>query len=117
MESKITAEERYEQLLQYRNAYQQAAYNSAALTIPALVPSTSDSKNKDDRTRAQLPVPAQSLGARGVNNLSAKMLLALFPPNTPLLRYIVSADIQLQSAPDELTYVNEMLAERERVVP
>ena len=116
MESKITAEERYEQLLQYRNAYQQAAYNSAALTIPALVPSTSDSKNKDDRTRAQLPVPAQSLGARGVNNLSAKMLLALFPPNTPLFRYIVSADIQLQSAPDELTYVNEMLAERESVV-
>jgi hypothetical protein len=116
VEKQGTAEERYEQLVQYRQAYHQAAYNSAALTIPALVPTTSDSKNKNDRTRQALPVPAQSLGARGVNNLSAKMLLALFPPNTPLFRYVVSADLQLESSAEELTYVNEMLAERESVV-
>ena len=111
-----SAESRYEQLLQYRQQYHQSAYNSAALTIPALVPRTSDSKDRNDRTREALPVPAQSLGARGVNNLSAKMLLALFPPNTPLFRYVIDAGIKSQAGPDELAGVTEMLTERESLV-
>ena len=111
-----SAESRYEQLLSYRNQYHQSAYNSAALTIPALVPRTSDSKDRNDRTREALPIPAQSLGARGVNNLAAKMLLALFPPNTPLFRYVIDAGIKSQAGPEELAGVTEMLTERESLV-
>jgi hypothetical protein len=34
-----------------------------------------------------LPVPFQSVGARGVNNLASKLLLSLFPPNTPFFKF------------------------------
>jgi len=36
-----------------------------------------------------MPTPFQSLGARGVNNLAAKLLLALLPPNSPFFRLVI----------------------------
>jgi hypothetical protein len=36
-----------------------------------------------------LDTPFQELGARGVNNLASKLLLALFPPNTPFFELTV----------------------------
>ena len=107
---------RYNELLTYRDAYQRAAYDSAALTIPALVPRVSDSPGQDDRTRATLPVPSQSLGSRGVNNLGAKMLLALFPPNSPLFRYVIDAKVKTESEAEELQQVQELLSERESII-
>lgn len=116
MESKLTAAARYDALLQYRNAYQQAAYNSAALTIPALVPHETDNGDQDDRTRATLHIPAQSLGARGVNNLAAKLLLALFPPNAPLFRYVIDASVKSTAQGEELNAANSLLSEREAII-
>ena len=57
--------------------------SSAALTIPALLPPAGFSAS------AKLPTPWQSLGSRGVNNLASKLVLTLFPPNTPCFRYAV----------------------------
>jgi hypothetical protein len=52
----------------------------AKLTIPSLLPEP----HTDDNT--SLPIPYQGLGARAVNNLAAKLLLTLFPPNTSFYR-------------------------------
>lgn len=52
----------------------------AKLTIPSLLPDIDADDNSD------LPIPYQGLGARAVNNLSAKLLLTLFPPNTTFFR-------------------------------
>lgn len=51
------------------------------ITIPSLLP-----KKEHDSSNDQLPTPYQSLGARAVNNLAAKLLLTLFPPNTSFFR-------------------------------
>ena len=56
------------------------ARDAAALTIPSLLPEEGHTEN------SVLPQPYQSLGARGVNNLSSKLLLALLPPSTSFFR-------------------------------
>lgn len=45
------------------------------MTIPALVPPIAHTENNS------LPTPYQGLGARAVNTLASKIVLALFPPN------------------------------------
>lgn len=78
-----TAEGRYEQLTATRSPALQRARDGAALTIPALMPpeGTSDATS--------LPQPFQSVGSRGVGNLAAKLLLALFPPGSSFFRLTV----------------------------
>ena len=74
---------RYEQLKSDRDAYVDRARASASVTIPALFPPEGTDGNTNLRT------PHQSLGARAVNTLAAKLLLALLPPNQPFFRYTV----------------------------
>lgn len=57
------------------------ARKCAALTIPSLLPPEGDDED------VQLATPYQSLGARAVNNLASKLMLTLFPPNSPFFRY------------------------------
>jgi len=47
------------------------------LTIPTLIPESGTGKHTN------YPTPYQGVGARGVNNLASKLLLSLFPPNSP----------------------------------
>lgn len=76
----VTASGRYTQLETLRSPVLMRARECSMLTIPALLPpeSTNDT--------SQLPTPFQSVGARGVNNLSSKLLLALFPPGSSFFR-------------------------------
>lgn len=60
------------------------ARRCAQLTLPALL--TPSEKSELD----VLTTPYQSLGARGVNTLASKLLLALFPANTPFFKLQVS---------------------------
>lgn len=76
------ASKEYEQLATKRFQYLDRAYTAAELTIPFLLP-RNESQDQD------LPTPYQGLGARAVNNLSAKLLLTLFPPNQPFHKYQV----------------------------
>jgi hypothetical protein len=56
------------------------ARDCAELTIPSLL-------TRDGHSEASyLPTPWQGIGARGVNNLASKLLLALLPPNAPFFR-------------------------------
>ncbi|KKL45796.1 hypothetical protein LCGC14_2352060, partial [marine sediment metagenome] len=42
------------------------------------------------------PQPYQSLGARGVNNLASKLLLALLPPSQTFFRFSIDAEVKEQ---------------------
>lgn len=75
-----TASGRYETLKTQRDPYLRRAEINAKLTIPSLFLPEGSSGGRD------LYQTFQSVGARGVNHLSAKLLLALFPPNQPFFR-------------------------------
>lgn len=72
---------RWLQLDAKRSSHIERCRRCAKLTIPSLLP------DKDKKGNDPLPLPYQSLGARAVNNLAAKLLLALFPPNTSFFRH------------------------------
>src|SRR4051812_45555671 len=78
-----TAAKRYSELESLREPYLIRARSCASLTIPALLPPLGFTST------TRLPTPWQSLGARGVNHLSSKLVLALFPPNAPCFRLSV----------------------------
>lgn len=63
-----------------RSNHLERCRDCAELTIPHLLPR--QDVTEDDTQ----PTPFQALGARAVNNLSAKLLLALFPPNTSFFK-------------------------------
>ena len=60
------------------------ARKCAEVTIPSLLPP--EGKTEND----QLLTPFQSVGARTINNLASKLILALYPPNSPYFRLDVS---------------------------
>lgn len=80
---------KYAKLEGLRNPYLERAREAAKLTIPSLIPPEGGSGSTRFKT------PYQGLGARGVNNLSSKLLLALFPPNSPFFRLSIG-DFQLE---------------------
>ena len=63
-----------------RSSHLKRARACAELTLPSLLPPVGADEN------TELPAPYQGLGARAVNNLSAKLLLALFPANSSFFR-------------------------------
>src|SRR5690554_6542899 len=82
-ETTVTLKSKWNKLDTLRSAVLKRARDCAALTIPGLLPP----EGHDETT--PLKTPHQSMGARGVNNLSAKLLLALLPPNSPFFRLVV----------------------------
>ena len=72
----VSAEGRYNQLKSDRNAAESRAKQCATLTLPTLYKEVSKGKSSSSRT-----TPYQGTGARCVNSLSARLLLALFPAN------------------------------------
>ena len=73
---------KYESRTSDRGPFLARARQCSALTLPYLMPQTGTAAT-------DLATPFQSTGARGVNNLAAKLLLALFPPNAPFFRLTV----------------------------
>jgi len=75
-----TAEAQYTSLESDRRPFLDRARDSAKLTLPYLMP-------EDGHTgHSRLNTPFQGVGARGVNNLASKLLLALLAPNAPFFR-------------------------------
>jgi hypothetical protein len=83
MSDKATAASRYKTLATGRETFLREARRCSELTIPYLVPPEGAGSSWEPET------PYQSVGSRGVNNLAAKLLLALLPPNTPFFRLAV----------------------------
>jgi len=77
MSNQGTCQARYELLSVEREVYLTRARDCSKLTIPTLIPVSGSGKSSN------FPTPYQGVGARGVNNLASKLLLSLFPPNSP----------------------------------
>lgn len=73
----------YDKLKNARGPYETRAQNCAAVTIPSLFPKESDNSS------TEYTAPWQSVGSRCLNNLAAKLMLALFP-QSPWMRLTVS---------------------------
>lgn len=83
-----TAKSRYNKMESDRKPYTDRAEKSATYTIPMAFPKDTDNSSTNYDT------PYQSIGARGVNNLTSKLMLALFPPNAPFFRLSLGDEIQ-----------------------
>lgn len=107
-----TAGGRYNALISFREPFLQRAREAAKLTIPSLLPPANHSAH------SKLPTPFQGLGARGVNNLASKLLLALMPPNSPFFRLTVDDYTLEQMTQQEgmRAEVEEALGKIERAV-
>jgi hypothetical protein len=75
-------EGRYDELTIHREPFLERARKASKFTIPSLLPP------QGHTGASKLYSTWQSIGARGVNNLAAKLLLALLPPNTPFFRFV-----------------------------
>src|ERR1051325_283762 len=80
---RVTAAGRYTELDSKRSPVLARGRECSELTIPSLLPP----EGTDDASR--LPQPFQSVGAKGTNNLSSKLMLALFPPGSSFFRLTV----------------------------
>lgn len=107
-----TAKSVYARLENDREPYITRAEDSAKYTIPALFPKENDTGSTNYDT------PYQSVGARGVNNLASKLMLALFPPNAPFFRFDVREDVlkYLEGTPQAKQEIEQKLVQQEQVV-
>ena len=107
-----TAKSLYEMLSRDRDVYIDRAEECAKYTIPFLFP------KRGDNGATRYPTPYQAVGARGVNNLTSKLVLALFPPNTPFFRQDIRDDVlkYLESKPDDKQEIEQSLVQREQTV-
>lgn len=109
-----TAKARWDKLDGKRSTLLNRMRRCASLTIPHLLP-PEGTKETD-----QLYSPYQGLGARSVNNLSAKLLLTLLPPNSPFYRLdvdpVMLEELKAQLGDDKFkTQVEEVLVQHEKM--
>lgn len=114
MEDHTTLASTYARLEKDRKPYTDRAEDAAEVTIPYLFPPV-------DNVRETSPfkTPWQSLGARGVNHLASKLLLILFPPNTPFFRFLPEeAELNLLESeqPGIRSVIESGLGEVERMI-
>lgn len=101
----------YDRLKNDRQPYETRAENCAKYTIPSLFPKDSDNESTDYTT------PWQSVGARGLNNLASKLMLALFPMQTWMKLTISEYEAKnLLGDPEGLAKVDEGLSMVERII-
>lgn len=100
---------RYSKLDGQRTAYLTRARTAATLTIPAIFPPQGANGNTDLRT------PAQGLGAKLVNTLTAKLLLALLPPNQPFFRLTIDETDLENVSEDSYGELEQKLSDTERM--
>ena len=118
----MQAKERYDALSSDRSEYLDVARQASELTIPYLV------HDDDDTTGARsLKTPWQSVGAKGVVTLSAKLMLSLLPPQTSFFKLQVDesqlgdyapeikSDLDLAFAKVERTILESIAASDDRV--
>jgi hypothetical protein len=99
---------RYSNMCRDKQCFLDVAWESAELTLPFILPRHGDRNNP-------LPTPYQSIGAKGVNSLSSKFLLTLFPPNSPFVKFQID-DFMLQELEAQRAPVEEGLNSMERAI-
>ena len=107
-----TAQGRYQSCAIQREVFLERARDSSELTLPTLIPPKSASNV------TKYPTPYQGIGARGVNNLASKLLLALVPPNSPFFRMKIDDFVvkELQGDENLKTEVESGLSQIEKAI-
>ena len=95
-----SAKSRYMLLKAKRDPFLRRARDSAAFTIPALMPPEGHNEY------ASLPEPYQGLGARCVVNLASRLMVAMYPPGKPSFKLDVPAEQKIQSG--QITLGNDV---------
>lgn len=95
MSKQATIKSKFNRLDGMRQSHLQRARLCSELTLPFILPREGHTGNDP------LPTPYQGTGARCVNNLASKLLLALMPPNSPFFRLKLDPKI-LQELKDAL---------------
>lgn len=98
-----TAKDRWGQLDPKRDGVLSRARKASEITIPSLLPPLGADEN------TKLKDNYQSLGARGVNNLASKLLMALLPPNMAFFRLTLADQIKEDYSPEQLQEVEDYL--------
>lgn len=80
---KKTLANEYDRMKQDRQVYLDKAKEAAIYTIPSLI--TDDTQKK--KNVKTIATPNQSVGADGVNNLSAKVTITMLPPNQTFFKF------------------------------
>lgn len=83
----MKAKERYNYLSSTRNQFLDTAVECSKLTLPYLI-----DEDISQTTRRSLPSPWQSIGAKAVVTLAAKLMLALLPPQTTFFKLQIRDD-------------------------
>ena len=83
-----TAAGRYEELASDKLIYLQRARQCSRVTIPMIFPPQGHSSATNYYT------PFQAIGAIGLNNLTSKLILVLFPPGEPFFRLVLAPKIK-----------------------
>lgn len=78
---------------------------ASKLTIPAIFPPDGHNQSQS------LHIPNQSFGAKACNNLASKMMLALFPPNTPFFRLDLGLRPENPTDAEKIQDYNSLLAD------
>lgn len=112
MSQEQSAQHTYQRLETDRQAFLDRARSCAKLTIPSLI---TDEGHTQQET---LATPFQGLGARGVNNLASKLLLALLPPNASFFRLTLDEFkmAMLAQMPQQMGEIEESLSRIEQAV-
>ena len=119
------AQTRYEYLSSFRENFLRQAWNGSRLTLPYLI-----KRDEDSSTYDNLTTPWQSVGAKGVVTLSAKLMLALLPPQGAFFKLQldelamqkeqmdpkIASEIDLSFAKIERTMMESIAASYDRVV-
>lgn len=87
----------YELLKQDRQPYLDKAKEACKYTLPSLI-ADRDTKKNNKKNVKNIATPNQSVGADGVNNLSAKITTTMLPPNQTFFKFSMdSITIQQQA--------------------
>lgn len=102
----------YEQLRSDRESFIRAAEEAASLTIPTLFPKEGHNHGSEFRR------PRNWVGPRGVNHISSRLLMALFPAGSQFVRMVPDGQALeiLQQDQEARAEVEESLAGIEREV-
>ena len=107
------ASERYTQLATHRSHFLDTAVECSELTLPYLV----QRDNRPRASRQNLTQPWQSVGAKAVVTLAAKLMLAMLPPQTSFFKLQVRDDkLGQELDPSQRTELDLGFAKMERMV-
>ena len=107
----MSAKTRYDILSSDRSQYLNTADEASKLTIPYLIDQTEDSVGK-----RVTKTPWQSVGAKGVVTLSAKLMMSLLPPQTSFFKLQVDETKLGEYGPEVKSELDLAFAKVERVI-